>query len=294
MNNEIISQENIYKTIFSIRDRQVMLDSDLAILYQIETKQLNRIVKRNLDRFPARFMFQLTPTEWDNLRYQFGTSSENYGGRRYLPKVFTEQGVAMLSAVIKSDIAIKVSIQIMETFIEMRKTISNYGELLNKVKEVEFRQDASDLKFEKIFRALENVDEIPHQGIFYNGQIFDSYKFISDIIRTANKLIILIDNYIDESTLMHLTKRKDKAQLIIYTKKLEKSQLLDIERFKQQYKSLSIKESNIIHDRFLIIDNKTIFHLGASLKDLGKKIFAFSKINISISELLSKLEETNY
>ncbi len=175
------------------------------------------------------------------MRYQFGTSSENYGGRRYLPKVFTEQGVAMLSAVIKSDIAIKVSIQIMETFIDMRKTI----------------------------------------------------KFISDIIRTANQLIILIDNYIDESTLMHLTKRKEKVQLMIYTKKLEKSQLLDIERFKQQYKSLSIRESNIIHDRFLIIDNKIIFHLGASLKDLGKKIFAFSKINISISELLSKLEDAN-
>jgi hypothetical protein len=143
MSNLIVNQEDISKNIFSIRDRQVMLDSDLAVLYQIETKQLNRVVKRNIDRFPDRFMFQLTYNEWESLRYQIGTSSMNYGGRRYLPNVFTEQGVAMLSAVIKSDVAIKVSIQIMETFIEMRKTISKFGELLNKVKEVENRQDAS-------------------------------------------------------------------------------------------------------------------------------------------------------
>ena len=294
MSNLIVNQEDISKNIFSIRDRQVMLDSDLAVLYQIETKQLNRVVKRNIDRFPDRFMFQLTQNEWENLRYQIGTSSMNYGGRRYLPNGFTEQGVAMLSAVIKSDVAIKVSIQIMETFIEMRKTISKFGELLNKVTEVENRQDASDLKFEKIFKALESVEEIPHQGIFYNGQIFDSYKFISDIIRTSNHSIILIDNYIDESTLIHLTKRKEKVQIIIYTKKPEKSLLLDIKKFTQQYKSIIIRESNIIHDRFLIIDNKVIFHLGASLKDLGKKIFAFSKMNIDVIELLSKLEDVNH
>jgi hypothetical protein len=285
----VLQVENIINKIFEIRGSQVMIDSDLSTLYQIETKNLNKAVKRNLDRFPSRFMFQLTITEWENLRFQFGTSSLHYGGRRYLPYVFTEQGVAMLSAIIKSPIAIKISIEIIEAFVLMRKTLLISGDIYKRFEKIELKQTEADQNFEKLFKALEERSEKKSQGIFFNGQIFDSYKLISDIIKTANESIVLIDNYIDESTLVHLTKRKENVIIKIVTQKLSSLQKLDFDKFNLQYKNAILKESNIFHDRFLIIDNKEVFHLGASLKDLGKKVFAFSKINIDSIVLLSKL-----
>jgi len=281
--------EGIGIRIFSLRSNQVMLDSDLADLYNVETKQINRLVKRNLERFPNTFMFKIEKEEWENLKYQFGTSSLIYGGRRHLPYVFTEQGVAMLSAVVRSTIAIKISIQIMEAFVQMRNLIASNGELFQKVVSLEKKQFIADQNFEKIFKALEVGNIIPIQGIFYNGQIFDAYKFVSDIIKKATKSIILLDNYIDENTLLHLSKRNPGVSVTIYSKKMSKQTFLDVSKFNEQYEHVIVKELDNLHDRFLIIDNNEMYHLGASLKDLGKKIFAFSRMNSETHKILAKL-----
>jgi hypothetical protein len=275
--------------IFSLRGKQLMLDSELAGLYNVETKQLNRLVKRNAERFPSTFMFQIDQGEWENLRYQYGTSSLEYGGRRHLPYVFTEQGVAMLSAIIRSTIAINISIQIMEAFVQMRNLIASNDVLFNKVMSVENKQFVADQKFEKIFKALEVGNIIPLQGVFYDGQIFDAYKFVSDIIKSATISIVLLDNYIDENTLLHLSKREKGVSVTIYSTKLSKQTLLDISKFNEQYEPVFIKKLDNLHDRFLIIDHKEMYHLGASLKDLGKKIFAFSKMNSETHKILAKL-----
>ncbi len=284
-----LKENSIIDKIYIIRHCHVMFDSDLSELYQIETKNLNKAVKRNINRFPPRFMFQLTEEEWKNLRFQFGTSSFKYGGRRYLPYVFTEQGVAMLSAIINSSIAINVSIQIIDAFVEMRKILNISGDLFKRIDRIESKQAITDHNFEKIFKALDDKSQKISQGIFYEGQIFDSYKLISDIIKSANKSIILIDNYIDESVLLHLTKRKNNVTVEIVSQKMSPIQKMDFDKFTKQYDSITLKESNIFHDRFLIIDNTEIYHLGASLKDLGKKVFAFSKMNINLKVLLSKI-----
>lgn len=275
--------------IISLRGHQVMLDSDLANLYTIETKQLNRLVKRNVERFPITFMFKIEKGEWENLRYQFGTSSLIYGGRRHLPYVFTEQGVAMLSAIIRSETAIKISIQIMEAFVQMRKLIASNGELFHKVESLEKKQFVADKNFEKIFKALEVGNIIPLQGVFYDGQIFDAYKFVSDIIKRATISIVLLDNYIDENTLLHLSKRKMGVSVTVYSKKMSKQTLLDVIKFNEQYEKILVKELENLHDRFLIIDSKEMYHLGASLKDLGKKIFAFSRMNSETHKILATL-----
>ncbi len=276
--------------ISSLRGKQVMLDSDLANLYTVETKQLNRLVKRNLERFPSTFMFQIDQGEWENLRYQYGTSSLEYGGRRHLPYVFTEQGVAMLSAIIRSTIAIKISIQIMEAFVQMRNLIASNDVLFEKVVSLENKQFVADQNFEKIFKALEVGNIIPLQGVFYDGQIFDAYKFVSDIIKRAKISIVLLDNYIDENTLLHLAKREKGVSVTIYSTKLSKQTLLDVSKFNEQYEPVFIKKLDNLHDRFLIIDHEEMYHLGASLKDLGKKIFAFSRMNSETHKILAKLD----
>ena len=210
--NEIVKLETVERKIFTVRDVQVMLDSDLAELYGVETKILNQAVKRNKDRFPDEFMFQLTTEENDYLRSHFVTSKGNKGGRRYLPYVFNEQGVAMLAGVLKSDIAVKISIKIINAFVEMRKIILSNGQLFQRLNEVEKKQFEHqikiDKKFEEIFTAIEDKDIKPKQGIFFDGQIFDAYKFVSDLIRKAKKTVILIDNYVDDSVLTLFTKRK--------------------------------------------------------------------------------------
>jgi hypothetical protein len=397
----------IENRIFTFRGLSVMLDSDLAKLYGVETKRINQSVKRNIIRFPEWFMFQLTYAEWENLRFQivtsinagdnasssqiatlnetkhmevenlrsqFVTSSENnneqendlrfqigtldsnksdslrsqnvtlekinieeenlrsqiatlenneniiasrsqivtlnekknkeaenlrsqiatssveYGGRRHLPFAFTEQGVAMLSAVLKSETAVKVSIQIMAAFVALRKLHFQSAGLYQRIEIVEKKQIEADNHFNKIFSALEKKDTIPAHGIFFNGQIFDAYKFVADIIKLATTSIILIDNYIDETTLALLSKKNDEVKAIIYIEQINRSQIIDLQKLNEQYTNIEIRKLKHNHDRFLIIDQQEMYHFGASLKDLGKKIFGFSKMDNEVGLMLEVLE----
>lgn len=287
MENQLSNIWEIRSRIFNVRGQQVMLDSDLALLYGVSVKRFNEQVKRNADRFPIRYRFQITKEENDNLRSQFATSS-SHGGRRYLPYVFTEQGVSMLSAVLKSGTAIRVSIQIIDAFVEMRRFLINNESLFQKINSIENKQLEYDEKFDVLFRALDKNKLIPDFGIFYDGQMFDAYTFVSDLIRGAKTSILLIDNYIDDTVLNMFAKSKNQIQIQIYTKRISKQLLLDIEKYNSQYFPITIKEFAQAHDRFLIID-KTVYHFGASLKDLGKKWFAFSKMLINPNEIVKKL-----
>jgi hypothetical protein len=273
MSNFIITQKEIENQIYNVRGKQVMLDSDLAKIYQVETKVFNQAVKRNEDRFPEYFRFQLEQDEFDtiNLRSQIVTSSLNYGGRRYLPYAFTEQGIAMLSAVLRSDIAVKVSIEIMNAFVEMRKMLGSNAALFYRLDKMELKLLEADQKFEEIFKALESGKLHSEKGIFYNGQIFDAYTFVSDIIRSANSSIILIDNYVDDTVLTLLGKRNNNVTATIYTKSISNQLRLDVQRYNSQYPPVEIEIFSDAHDRFLIIDSTELYHVGASLKDLGKK-----------------------
>ena len=277
----------IQNLIYTIRGEQVMLDRDLADLYDVTTGNLNKAVKRNIDRFPDDFMFQLTKEELQNLIFQNGTSS--WGGTRKLPFVFTEQGVASLSGVLKSKRAIEINIQIMRAFVTMRKFIGTNAKLFQRIDRVELKQLEHDHKFDKVFDAIESKGISPKQGIIFEGQIYDAHAFVSKIIRSAKKSIIILDNYIDDSVLTLLTKRKKGVQIKIYTKSISKRLALDIEKFNEQYGKLVGEEQKNIHDRFIIIDGKEIYHSGASLKDLGKKISAFSRFEKDGLKLLGKL-----
>ena len=306
MNELIIDNQTIQDRIYTIRGVQIMLDEDLAVLYGVETKNLNKAVNRNMDRFPQKFRFQLTQEEYDNLKFQIGTSSLNaslrsqfvtlekqHGGRRYLPYVFTEQGVSMLSAVLRSKTAIEVSIKIIDSFVNMRKFLSQNASLFTRIDSIEKRQISyeikNDTKVDAILNAIEEKGTPQKQHIFYDGQIFDAYLFVSDIIKSAKSSIKLIDNYIDESTLVLFTKRDAKVDMKIYTKTISKELKLDLEKHNAQYPKIDIEIFDLSHDRFLIIDEKDIYHFGASLKDLGKKWFAVSKMDINSFELLGKL-----
>ncbi|MDP2238391.1 MAG: ORF6N domain-containing protein [Bacteroidales bacterium] len=296
--------------IYTVRGIQVMLDSDLADLFEVETKVFNQAVKRNSNRFPDNFRFQLTKDEFSilrsqivtleiegdkrNLRSQDVTSSE-HGGRRYLPYAFTEQGVAMLTGIIRSDIAIEMSIKVMNAFVEMRKFISSNALLLSRIDTIEIRQlidkKASDEKFEKIFNALEEKRETPKEKIFYDGQIYDAYSFIIGLIETTKTDIVIIDNYLDISVLDMLSKKQDNVMVRLITNIKTSLLQTDIQKFNQQYPLLSVDFSDKIHDRFLLIDQTRLYHIGASLKDLGKKMFAFSLMqdNELITSLLKRL-----
>lgn len=286
---ELSHQENIKNKIFTLRGVQVMLDSDLAVLYQTETKFINRAVKRNPQRFPEAFMFQLIEKEWTDLKYQFGTSSE-HGGRRTLPFVFTEQGVAMLSAVLNTERAITASIQIMQAFVAMRNFLLNNASVFQRLDQVELKQLKTDEKLEQIFRALESAKPEPDKGIFFDGQVFDAYAFASRIIRSAKTEIILIDNYLDENCITHLAKKAQQVEVHLYTKTPGKQLALDVRKANEQYGKFHVHALKTSHDRFLIIDQKELYHLGASLKDLGKKWFAFSKMDAFVGTILSKLK----
>lgn len=307
MNELIIDNQTIQDKIYTIRGVQVMLDEDLAVLYGVETKNLNKAVNRNMDRFPEKFRFQLTQEEYDNLKFQIGTSSldaslrsqfvtleKQHGGRRYLPYVFTEQGVSMLSAVLRSKTAIEVSIKIIDSFVNMRKFLSQNASLFTRIDSIEKRQISyeikNDTKVDAILNAIEEKGTPQKQHIFYDGQIFDAYFFVSDIIKSAKSSIKLIDNYIDESTLVLFTKKDAKVDMKIYTKTISKQLKLDLEKHNAQYPKIDIEIFDLSHDRFLIIDEKDIYHFGASLKDLGKKWFAVSKMDINSFELLGKLK----
>lgn len=278
---QIISNEEIKNLIYTIRGKQVMLDSDVAMLYNYETKNINKAMKRNIDRFPRDFCFQLTETEFQNLRFQFGTLNRkvNKGEvtRKYLPYVYTEQGISMLAGILKNDIAIQVSISIIRAFIEMRKFIVSNGQIFERLTNIEYKLLEHDKKFDEVFNQLQHEENIK-QKLFFEGQIYDAYSLIIDIIKKATKKIMIIDNYIDDSVLKILTKKKKNVEVVILTS--EKSNILniDIKKFNKEYPILKVSKTSKVHDRFIIIDNSEMYHLGASIKDLGKKCFAINKI----------------
>ena len=294
---ENVSNEDIKNLIYTIRGNQVMLDSDVARLYHYETKNINKAVKRNIERFPKDFCFQLTEEEFQTLRFQFGTSKQNEefrGGRRYLPYVFTEQGIAMLAGVLKNDIAVKVSINIIKSFIEMRKFLAVNGQLFERLTNVEYKLLEHDKKFDKVFDQLQNEENIK-QKIFFEGQIYDAYSLIIDIIKKANRKILIIDNYIDDSVLKMLTKKNEKVVVVILTSEKSNIQKIDIQKFNKEYPILKVAKTNKFHDRFIVIDNKEMYHLGASIKDLGKKCFGINKIeDIEIINKIINIQSQSY
>ncbi|AGX88490.1 ORF6N domain-containing protein [Candidatus Symbiobacter mobilis] len=284
--SSLILADNIQRHIYTIRGIQVMFDEELAKLYGVETKRLNEQVKRNIERFPAEFMFQPSEAELENLRSQFATSS--WGGRRHSPYVFTEQGIAMLSAVLRSETAVKVSVQIMNAFVAMRRFLLSNAQVFQRLDSLELWQAQTDQKVERLLNAIEDQSVIPKQGIFYDGQVFDAYAFVADLIRAAGRRIILIDNYVDESVLLLLAKRKAGVSVQLLTRTISRELSQDIDKFNAQYPPIEAREFTLAHDRFLIIDDD-IYHIGASLKDLGKKWFAFSRMEMGVMEMLGRV-----
>lgn len=272
-----------------------MLDKDLAVLYGVETKVLNQSVKRNIDRFPDDFRFKLSKEEC--LRSQFVTSNGR-GGNRYSTYAFTEQGVAMLSSVLRSQTAISVNIQIMRAFVSMRHFMLNNASLFNRLETIEYHQlemqqhlQNSDKLIGEVFRRLDEGNAKPHQGVFYNGQVFDAYIFVSDLIKSARTRIVLIDNYVDETVLTLLDKRKAGVSAEIFTQQISRQFQLDIDRHNAQYSPIDVKTFRLSHDRFLCIDDD-VYHIGASIKDLGKKWFCFSKMHVlSPDELVARISK---
>ena len=289
----VVTDKTIQSLIYVVREQQVMMDSDLAALYKVETKVFNQAVKRNIARFPDAFRFQLTDEEYGGLRSQIVTSNGR-GGRRYLPYVFTEQGIAMLSAVLNSDIAIQVSIQIMTTFVEMRRFLVNNTVLFEKISEVNWRQQEyekrTDERFEKVFDYIAEHNEVK-QKIFFDGQIYDAFSLLVELVGRAEKSIILIDNYVDVDTLNILAKKKRNVNVCIYTVKQTKLTAADVRNFNRQYPKLEVKYTGSFHDRFLIIDDNSAYHIGASFKDAGRKCFAINIIldHESVKEVLMRL-----
>ena len=282
----LINETTIKNLILVIRGKQVMLDSDLAMLYHVETFNLNKAMKRNVDRFPEDFCFQITKEEYKNSIFQSGISSlqksENkHGGRRKLPYVFTEQGISMLSAVLRSEIAIKVSVKIMRTFVEMRHFMANNSLVLSRINELEVKQlsyqKETDDKFEQVFHYISEHEEVS-QKIFFEGQIYDAFSLLTELVSKAEKEITLIDNYVDIGTLNILAKKRENVMVHIYTVKKTRLSEADVNNFNQQYSAIEMHYTDEFHDRFLIIDNDLAYHIGASIKDAGKKCFAINKI----------------
>lgn len=291
--SELAKYEDIQSRIHTFRGVQVMLDSDLAEFYVVEVKRLNEQVKRNIERFPEEFMFRLSAEEYNLLRSQNATIESKRGQhRKYLPYAFTEPGVAMLSAVLKSETAVKMSIQIINAFVAMRRFIGSNAQVFQRLDTLETKQLETDQKIDHVLNAIESREIQFKQGIFFDGQIFDAYQFLSDLIRTAQRSITIIDNYVDDTVLTHLTKRNKDVQVTIFTKTISKQLALDVKKFNRQYPKIELKQFKSSHDRFMIIDDKTVYHFGASLKDLGKKWFAFSKMDIGAVEMLTRLEGT--
>lgn len=289
-----LSNEEIKNLIYTIRGKQVMLDSDVAMLYHYTTKNINKAVKRNIERFPEDFCFQLTEDEIENLRFQNGTSSletEKYGGRRYLPYVYTEQGISMLSGILKNEIAVQVSINIMRAFIDMRKFIANNGQVFERLTSVEYKLLEHDKRFNEVFNELQkHKNEKFTQNIFFEGQIYDAYSLIIDVIKKANKKITIIDNYVDDNVLKMLAKKNTNVEVVILTSNKSNIQNIDIQKFNKEYPTLKVARTDKFHDRFILLDNKEMYHLGASIKDLGKKCFAITKVeNEEIIDIIKKI-----
>ena len=304
-NQQLPVENKVESLIRVIRGKQVMLDRDLAELYGVETRRLNEQVKRNIERFPEDFMFQLTKEEFENWKSQFATSNSIVMGARKRPYAFTEQGVAMLSGVLKSSTAVEANIRIMRAFVSMRHFMVNNVAFFQRLETIEFNQlesnkvqakilahqEVQDHRIDEIFRRLDEGMYKPKQGIFFDNQIYDAYSFVSELIKSAKQRIILIDNYVDETVLTLLDKREDTVSAIIYTQQISRQLRLDVDRHNSQYPPIEISVFRRSHDRFLCIDD-TVYHVGASIKDLGKKWFAFSKMeDFKPEELVAKINE---
>lgn len=302
-NKELVVQEsNIIKyetqdiknLIYTVRGKQVMLDSDVAMLYNTETRAINQAVKRNIERFPDEFGFQLTDSEFSHLRSQFVILNAKINNgkviRKYNPYVFTEQGIVMLSGLLRNEIAIKVSINIIEAFVEMRKFIANNSNMFNRLTTVEYKLLEHDKKFDEVFDELQkNQEKAFKEKIFFDGQIYDAYSLIINIIKSAKSKILIIDNYIDDTILEMLAKKNQNVKVVILTSNKTNISKLDIQKFNKEYPILEVAQTDKFHDRFIVIDDKELYHVGASLKDLGKKCFAISKIeDIEYIEKISK------
>ena len=279
------SVPDIRNMIYTVRNQQVMLDNDLAKLYQVETKRLNEAVKRNIARFPEEFRFQLNEEETEFLRSQIATLNENDGRgkhRKYLPYVFTEQGIAMLSAVLRSDTAIQTSIVIMKSFVEMRHFMADNSILFERISAIELKQltyqKQTDKKLEQVFEFISEHEE-SNQKVFFDGQIYDAFSLLVSLIQKAEKEITLIDGYLDIGTLNLLAKKNTGVSVTVYTHQNTKLTDIDLINFNSQYPDLLVKYTNAFHDRFLILDREIAYHIGASLKDAGKKAFEVTLIN---------------
>ena len=304
-NQQLPVENKVESLIRVIRGKQVMLDRDLAELYGVETRRLNEQVKRNIERFPEDFMFQLTKEEFENWKSQFATSNSIVMGARKRPYAFTEQGVAMLSGVLKSSTAVEANIRIMRAFVSMRHFMVNNAVIFQRLETIECNQlesnkvqakilahqEVQDHRIDEIFRRLDEGMYKPKQGIFFDNQIYDAYSFVSELVKSAKQRIILIDNYVDETVLTLLDKREDTVSAIIYTQQISRQLRLDVDRHNSQYPPIEISVFRRSHDRFLCIDD-TVYHVGASIKDLGKKWFAFSKMeDFKPEELVAKINE---
>jgi hypothetical protein len=269
----------IENCIYYIRDKQVMLDSDLAAFFQVDTKRLNQQMKRNQDRFPEDFCFKLNSVEFKYLTSQNATSS--YGGRRYQPYVYTEQGILVLAGVLKSDIAAKMSVEIARVFVRMRKYLLENKDVLIEITDIKNRQlefeDNTNKRFELLFNKLDKMD-IPKSKLFFNNEWFDAYEYIVNIIKKAKESIILIDPYLDDKALSYLAHKNTGVSITLVYSDKSKLNIEEINRFISQYGELTTKVNNDIHDRFLIIDNQDCYALGTSLNYTGSKIFLINKI----------------
>jgi hypothetical protein len=289
-----LREESLRGLIHTLRAEQVMLDRDLATLYQVETRALKQAVKRNIRRFPDDFMFVLDESEVGMLVSQSVIPTKGVLGGA-MPFAFTEQGVAALSSVLTSERAIEVNIAIMRAFVSMRRLLASSTPLLDRLETLEKRQMAQEIRtddrFEQLFTALETANVQPVQGIFFDGQVFDAYVFVNDLLRHAQRSIVLIDNFIDDSVLLQLAKRSQGVSATVLTKKIDPQLEQDLKKHNSQYPSIRVEAFPHSHDRFLILDDETVYHIGASLKDLGKKWFAFSRMDTTSLSIMARVRE---
>ena len=287
MENSLV--RSIENSILNIHGKPAILDSMVAQLFGLSVKRINEQVKRNPQRFPESFCFQLSLRDWQILKSQIATSKNERGGKVKPPWVFTEHGIAMIATLLNTPQAVNLSLQIIEVFIFARKTGLMSLNVASKLDTLEVHQKQLSHELAMIWERLNNPFHLKEQGIFFNDQIFDAYVFSSNLITSAKKSIVLIDNYIDETTLLQLSKRNANVNCIIYTEKINPQLKLDLDKHNIQYPSIEIRIIKNVHDRFLILDNQSLYHLGASLKDLGKRWFAFSKMDDLIEDVLKKL-----
>ncbi len=290
-----IEVTTIQNKILLIRNQQVMIDRDIAELYGVETKRLNEQVKRNIERFPEEFTFQITREEFESVKSQFATSRNNMfvgqeGGTRKLPYVFTEHGITMLASVLRSESAVNASIQIVKAFVAMRKFFLSNAQIFQRLDSLEIHRIESDKRIDELFTRMDRYKIDDTQGIFFQGQIFDAYAKFQSFIAQAQKEIVLIDNYVDITVLERLSTKNNGVDVIIYTLPNTRLTTQDVRSFNAQYPTLTVRYTTSMHDRFLIIDNTILYHLGASLKDLGRKCFAFELFDAGfIPDILAKV-----